>query len=56
MIFWLLKWAFYTTIYALNTTDLGVGAGGGSMEKYGNWIKDSGAGGDGVVIIYGIPA
>ena len=32
-----------------------LGAGGGSIEKYGNWIKDSGAGGDGVVIIYGIP-
>ena len=33
----------------------GIGAGGGSMEKYGNWVNQSGAGGDGIVIIYGIP-
>lgn len=38
-----------------NAADGDIGAGGGSIEKYGNWIKNSGAGGDGVVIIYGIP-
>lgn len=31
------------------------GAGGRSLEKYGNWVNQSGAGGDGIVIIYGIP-
>ena len=36
--------------------DGGIGAGGGSMEKYGTWVNRSGAGGDGIVIIYGIPA
>lgn len=34
----------------------GLGAGGGSLERYGNWVNRSGAGGDGIVIIYGIPA
>lgn len=36
-------------------TDGAPGAGGGCMVKYDNWTGTPGAGGDGVVIIYGIP-
>lgn len=32
-----------------------MGSGGGSVTKYDLYVGPSGAGGDGVVIIYGIP-
>jgi hypothetical protein len=32
-----------------------LGSGGGALTKYGTYIAKTGAGGDGVVIVYGIP-